>query len=262
MAEIQTRAVTVAYSDIGEGRPLLLLHATLHDRRDFDPVLDALARTYRVIALDWPGHGESTAPEDQELTSVLLAECLEDLVDALGLDSVTCIGNSVGGFAAARLAITRPDLVRALVLVNTAGFTPTHLLARAGCALMGRPTAFRRIYPTFLRLYLQASSASDREIAGRALDRARSEAGLRTATSLWRSFASPENDLRRRATRIQAPTLIVWGTRDRTFPLSWGRATRRAIPGSQLATLPVGHVAFSSAPDEFLELVGPFLAEH
>src|SRR4051812_37596215 len=122
MPTLTTRAGTVAYSDAGSGRAvlLLLLHATLHDRHDFDPIIDALARRHRVFAIDWPGHGESAAAEC--ITGPLLADVLEDIVDELSLKQVVIIGNSVGGSAAARLAITRPELVKGLVLVNTGGF--------------------------------------------------------------------------------------------------------------------------------------------
>ena len=59
---VHTRAGEVAYSDTGEGPVVVLLHATLHDRHDFDAILPSLCRDHRVIAVDWPGHGDSPAP--------------------------------------------------------------------------------------------------------------------------------------------------------------------------------------------------------
>ena len=59
MTTIQTRAGRVAYRESGSGPTVLLLHATLHDRHDFDPIVETLARRYRTIAVDWPGHGDS-----------------------------------------------------------------------------------------------------------------------------------------------------------------------------------------------------------
>ena len=112
MATVQTRAGRVAYHESGSGPTVLLLHASLHDRRDFDPIVDTLARNYRTIAVDWPGHGESD-PLDfpMEASSPLFADVLEDVVEGLGLSGAVLIGNSVGGFAAARLAINRPECV-------------------------------------------------------------------------------------------------------------------------------------------------------
>ena len=59
---VQTRAGEVAYSDAGGGPVVVLLHATLHDRHDFDAIVPGLRDDHRVIALDWPGHGDSPAP--------------------------------------------------------------------------------------------------------------------------------------------------------------------------------------------------------
>lgn len=94
MATLSTRAGQVAYHQTGAGRPVLLLHATLHDRRDFDPIVEALAGRHRVIAVDWPGHGESH-PTDR-VTGPLMADVLDDIVDALNLEDIVLIGNSVG----------------------------------------------------------------------------------------------------------------------------------------------------------------------
>ena len=58
MPALDVRTGKLAYAEAGTGPPVLLLHATLHDRRDFDPIVGPLARAHRVIAVDWPCHGE------------------------------------------------------------------------------------------------------------------------------------------------------------------------------------------------------------
>jgi pimeloyl-ACP methyl ester carboxylesterase len=238
----------------------LLLHATLHDRHDFDPIVDTLAGRYRTIAVDWPGHGDSD-PADAALEAgaPLFADVLEDVVDGLGLTRSALIGNSVGGFAAARLAINRPELVSGLVLVNSGGFVPWNPLSRMSCRVLGRPAVFRRVAPLFVRGYMKARTDSDREIAARAIAAARTAEGIRTGTGLWRSFATPEHDLRARAAALTAPTLIVWGKKDIAIPLAAGRATHAAIRDSRLEILDTGHVVFSSDPEGFLAAVEPFL---
>ncbi len=259
MPTLNARTGRVSYTESGSGRPLLLLHATLHDRHDFDAVAASLARSHRVIAVDWPGHGESDPVEN--VTGPLLADVLEDVVDALSLKEVVLIGNSVGGSAAARLAITRPQVVKGLVLVNAGGFVPNTLFTKAFCRVMGTETVARRVLPRFIRTYMKPQTPSDESIVARAVERAGTDEGVRTATSLWRSFATPEYDLRDRAHRIAAPTLIVWGDRDPTLSLRIGRATQQAIPGSVMHTLHTGHVVFSSDPADFLRIVEPFLQD-
>ena len=260
MTTIQTRVGRVAYRELGNGPTVLLLHANLHDRRDFDPIVDMLARRYRTIAVDWPGHGDSD-PVDAaiEPSAPLFADVLEDVVDGLGLSRAALIGNSVGGFAAARLAINRPEAAAGLVLVNTGGFVPLNPLSRTFCRVIGTPAVFRRTAPLFVRGYMKARTDSDREIAERAIARARTDDGVRTATALWRSFAIPEHDLRGRAGELSAPTLIVWGKRDIAIPLSGGRVAHDAIRDSRLEILDTGHVVFSSDPQGFLAVAEPFL---
>ncbi len=257
MPTLTARTGEIAYTDIGAGRPIVVLHGTLHDRHDFDAVIHRLARRYRVIAVDWPGHGESAPAAG--ITGPLLADVLEDVVDTLGLNDLVLIGNSVGGSAAARLAITRPALVAGLVLVNTGGFVPNTVFTNAFCRLMGTPRLTRVIMPRFVRAYMRAHTPGDERIAAGAIACARTDTGVATAASVWRSFATPEYDLRGQAHRIVAPTLIVWGDRDPSLSLRIGRATHRAIPGSTLEVLHTGHVVFSSDPDGFLALVEPFL---
>jgi pimeloyl-ACP methyl ester carboxylesterase len=257
---VQTRVGTVACDDVGDGPPVVLLHAALHDRRDFDPIVAALARDHRVIALDWPGHGESPAPvPDYQPTAASFADVLTDVVAALQLQQVALIGNSVGGFAAARLAITEPQRVSRLVLVNSGGFIASPL-TNLYCRALGMRPVMKRVLTGSIRRYMKATSENDHAVQDRALARARTPEGVALTASLWRSFAAPGYDLRADAGRITAPCLVIWGSDDTAIPLRLGRATAAAIPGARLHTLPTGHVPFSSDPDGFLAITEPFLA--
>lgn len=261
MPNLHTSAGRVAYSDTGSGPLLVLLHATLHDRHDFDPVVPALAATHRVIAVDWPGHGESDAEAGgRPVTAGLLADVLEELVLARDLRGLRLIGNSVGGFAAARLAIRHPERVAGLVLVDNGGFAGHDPFARTLFRVIGTPAVAARLMPRFVRSYMRPRTASDRAIVSRAVTRARSAQGAAIAASMWRSFASPDHDLHRQAHRLLAPTMIVWGRRDTAAPLRVGRATHRRLPHAAMEVLDTGHVVFSSEPEAFLRIVEPFLA--
>jgi pimeloyl-ACP methyl ester carboxylesterase len=256
---VQTRAGEVAYSDVGDGPVVVLLHATLHDRHDFDAIVPSLRRDHRVIAVDWPGHGDSPAP-DQPPTAALFADALVDVVAALDLPPAAFIGNSVGGFAAARLAITEPQRVSRLLLVDTGGFV-TNPAVRLYCRTLGTPAVMKRVLPRFVRSYMKATSDTDHAAQERVLARARTREGVALTAALWRSFASPDYDLRPLANRITAPCLVVWGSKDTAAPMRLAaRATAAAIPGARLEVLPTGHVVFSSDPDGFLAIAAPFLA--
>jgi pimeloyl-ACP methyl ester carboxylesterase len=258
---VVTRAGRVGYSDGGSGPPIVLLHATLHDHRDFDAIAPALREDYRVIAVDWPGHGASDALSPSQIgTATLLADVLEDLVAALDLPVCALIGNSVGGYAASRLAITQPERVAALVLVNAAGFTPNNAATRTFCRAMGTPAITRRLLPRLVPRYMKPGNDLDRAITARTVARAKTADGVVVAASLWRSFADPAYDLRGRASEHTAPSLFVWGDRDVVLTRRAGLSAHRVLPDSRFETLATGHVPFASDPHGFLALVRPFLA--
>jgi pimeloyl-ACP methyl ester carboxylesterase len=257
---VQTRVGGVAYSDTGEGPVVVLLHATLHDRHDFDAIVPTLRRDHRVIAVDWPGHGDSPAPvPSYQPTAASFADALVDVVATLDLPPAAFIGNSVGGFAAARLAISEPQRVSRLVLVNTGGFV-SNPFTGLFCRVLGTPSVLKRVLPWSIRSYMKATSGNDHAVQERALARARTPEGVALTAALWRSFAAPEHNLLPYADRITAPCLIIWGSKDTVALMRFGRATAAAIPGSRLEVLPTGHVVFSSDPDGFLAIAAPFLA--
>jgi pimeloyl-ACP methyl ester carboxylesterase len=258
MATMQTSLGTVSYSDEGSGPPIVLLHAALHDRTDFAPVIQALGKGRRMLALDWPGHGGSPLPATP-LRAVEFGDLLIEFADRLDLDNAVIVGNSVGGYAACRLALERPERVAGVVLVNTGGFTPHSAFTRFFCGVMGRPAVIKAVFPAFVRAYMRAKNATDRAVVDRVVARAKTEQGARTAAALWKSFTDPRHDLRTQAAQIGAPTLITWGARDVTAPPRWGKAVQAAIPGSRFEAPPTGHVVFSSEPVAWLETVLPFV---
>jgi pimeloyl-ACP methyl ester carboxylesterase len=253
-----TSAGQVFYAERGSGLPVVLLHATLHDHRDFDLVATPLAERYRTIAVDWPGHGRSD-PGSRVIDAFLLAAVLAELIVGLDLPPAVLIGNSVGGFAAARLALDQPHRVAGLILVNTAGFTTPTAASRLAIRLLGSLRVSRRLYPRLVPGYMKPRNSHDRAIAERVQARARTADGARVAARLWRSFGADGYDLRADGPRLAAPALLVWGARDTILPLKAGRQTRAAIPGAQFRTLDTGHVGFASDPSGFLDLAVPFI---
>lgn len=258
MPTVETSLGTVSYTDKGSGPPVVLLHAALHDRTDFAPVADALGEGRRVIAVDWPGHGESPLPAIP-LTAVEFGDLLIEFADRLDITDAVIVGNSVGGYAACRLALERPERVAGVVLINNGGFTPHSVATRIFCGVMGRPAVIKAVFPWFVRAYMHAKNPTDKAIVERVVARAKTDDGARTAATLWRTFTDPGHDLRTRADQISVPVLITWGAKDVTAPPRWGKAVHAAIPGSRFATLPTGHVVFSSEPQAWLDIVLPFV---
>ncbi len=254
---LETTRGPIAYDERGSGNPVVLLSSGAHDRHDFDQLRELLPDGFRSIAPDWPGHGESPAG-NEPASAMGFADVAEELVAQLAPEGAIVLGNSVGGFAAARLAIRRPELVRALVLVDSGGFLPRSPQVRIFCALMARPRFLRAIYPWFANRYMRPQGEADRRVRDVGIATTRQDPGLAAVSGLWRSFSSPEHDLREEAASIQAPTLVVWGRKDPVIPLKAGRMIAATIPGAHLELLDTGHAPQVSDPGGFATIFVPF----
>ncbi|MBL4583480.1 MAG: alpha/beta fold hydrolase [Pseudomonadales bacterium] len=138
MPQITLSTGSVHYCGHGSGIPVVLLHANPSDSKDFDAVASRLASSYRVIALDWPGYGQSDLLDEPASANVLLYfKVLQEFLEKLALPPAFFIGNSIVGNAAARLASQIPLAVRSLVLVASDGFTPQNFISTAFCKFQG-----------------------------------------------------------------------------------------------------------------------------
>ena len=247
------------YREQGSGPPLMLLHANPGDSRDYEAVMPALAQRHRVIALDWPGYGASAMPPAPETRDALyFNSVLREFVQRLDLQGTVLIGNSLGGNAAARLAISDPQLVRALVLVSPGGFTAHNIVTRAFCALQGSRWALSpRLWA---RLYLRRKTPVTTAMLERAGNEQSSPAALALNRAVWRSFAQPAHDLRGVASGIRVPVLLLCGRQDPAIPAHKdGRIAARCLPQAQFEVMPCGHAPFAELPELFLQRVLPWL---
>ena len=226
--------------------PLVLLSSGAHDRHDWDELRAELSEL-RTIAIDWPAHGDS--PAGSAPASVMrFADVAEQAVEQLAPKGAIVVGNSVGGFAAAQMAIRRPELVKGLAIVDGGGFAGRSPLVRLFCALMSRRRFLRAVYPAFSAAYMRARTPADERARRTGIATTREDPGLRAMTELWRSFASPEHDVRKGAPAISEPTVLLWGKRDPVIPVRFGRRAARLIPHARLVVLDTGHVPHTTEP--------------
>jgi pimeloyl-ACP methyl ester carboxylesterase len=262
MPMIRTSQGPIAYERRGTGPSVVLLHGNAHDRHDYDAVLPALARDFTVFAVDWPGCGESPAPAaPRASTACGLADLLPEVIGGLDAAPAIIVGNSVGGFSAARLALTHPALVSGLVLVDSGGFTAHTPISRLFCRIRGTEVVARLVAERFPRFYLRRRTPTVEAMLGRARAHRNDAAGIAIDAALWRSFTAPDHDLRARAAAIRVPTLLVWGRHDPVLPLRDAEAAHRALPEAGFVVLDTGHVPFAEDPEGFLAAVLPFLRE-
>jgi pimeloyl-ACP methyl ester carboxylesterase len=257
---VTTALGPVAVTVRGAGSPVLLLHANPGDGRDYAAVVPALAERHTTYAVDWPAYGGSPAPPEPGTTTAMdYAGILPEVLAGLGIRRTALIGNSVGGYTAARLAITHPGAVSALVLVNGGGFTRHNPLTRVVTRLKGTETVTRALAGRLPRVYLRERTPVVREMLARDEARRGDRAGVAVEAAIWRSLTAGDHDLRTRAAQITAPTLLLWGTRDPILGRD-GRSARRSMPQATWHPLPTGHAPFAEDPHAFLAAVLPFLA--
>lgn len=258
MPAVQLPLGNVHYQEAGQGTPLVLLHANPGDCRDFAAVMPALAKNFRVLTLDWPGYGRSSLTKDPATVTVEdIYQTLRAFLDALALGPAVFIGNSVGGNAAARLAIESPERVRALVLVSPGGFTQHNVITRTFCRLQG--SRFSLSPRRFAGLYLKKRTPTTEAMLERAATVQREPIPQALNRALWRSFLEPAHDLRERAAQLKVPTLLVFGAKDPAIPAKTdGKVAARLLPNARIEILDCGHASFAEVPAPFLAVVEPF----
>jgi pimeloyl-ACP methyl ester carboxylesterase len=241
----------VIYRTAGSGAPVVLIHGMVNSSRHWEDVALRLAGSYRVIAPDLIGHGDSATPRgDYSLGAH--AAVIRDLLAALGVDRATIVGHSLGGGVAMQFFYQFPQRTERLVLVSSGGLghEVSPLLRSAavpGAAALLWATAHPHVLSALWRLgerlrarghgkgvYLQAVVR-----ALRPLERAGArKAFLHTLRSVIDVRGQRVNANDRLYLLASMPTLLVWGERDNTIPLAHGRAAHAAIPHSRFATLP------------------------
>ncbi|WP_217169658.1 alpha/beta fold hydrolase [Streptomyces sp. AC512_CC834] len=247
--------VTLAYTRVGTGEPLLLLHGIGHHRQAWDPVIDILATEREVTAVDLPGFGESSAlphglPHDLPTTNAVLgAFCAE-----LGLERPHVAGNSLGGLLA--LELGRENLVRSVTALSPAGFwTPAERRYAFGVLTGMRRTARSLPLPLVERLSRTAvgRTALTSTIYARP-GRRSPEAVVAETLALAHSDGFSPTLRAGRSVRFTddvpgIPVTVAWGNRDRLLLPRQGIRAKHAVPRARLVRLPgCGHVPMNDDP--------------
>jgi pimeloyl-ACP methyl ester carboxylesterase len=268
---VNTIAIGPERGDAGE--PLVFVHGLSGSWPNWLEQLPAFAREHRVIALDLPGFGYSPMPAEK-LSIAGYARLLDGLLGQLGIDAAALVGNSMGGFIAAELAIAFPQRVERLVLVSAAGIS-THQPRGSTHAV----PALRRVERMVMAAGAWTASKSDtvarrsrlREATLSVVARHPGRLPAPLAAEQLRGAGKPgfmqgleavlDYEIRERLGEIACPTLIVWGDRDRLISVGDADVFAELIPNSRKVVFAdTGHVAMLERPEEFNELLGAFLA--
>lgn len=251
----------------GKGPPLLLLHGFTGSTESWAPLREAIVERFTTIAVDLPGHGRSTSPADPARYALpRLVEDLSSVLDALGLERTSLLGYSLGGRAALRFALARPERVAALVIESASpGIAkPAERAARVVADAARADRIEREGITAFVddweRLPLWTSQAAlplEARSRLRAQRLGNDRRGL--ANSLRGAGAGLDVPVLGPLGALQVPTLLVAGALDGQYA-ELARHMARAIPGARLAIVPdAGHAVHLERPDEFAALVLRFL---
>jgi pimeloyl-ACP methyl ester carboxylesterase len=271
--ETELHGHRVIYRMAGSGPPVVLIHGMVNSSVHWEPVALRLAEENTVIAPDLIGHGDSAAVRgDYSLGAH--ASSIRDLLAALGVERATIVGHSLGGGIAMQFFYQFPQRTERLALISSGGLGREVSPMLRGAAMPGASAAlWAAAHP---RLLDALSAAGERMRArgrgagvyllaiARAL-RPLQHAGARRAfLQTLRSvidFRGQHVSARDRLYLLDGfPSLIVWGERDHTIPISHGRRAHEAIPGSRFETLPkAAHFPHIEDPEGLADALLDFL---
>jgi len=258
---VEVNGELVAYLDIGQGQPVILIHGFGGSMWQWEHQQQPLSAEFRLITPDLIGSGLSTKP-DIEYRPEQMLEYFIGFMDALRIRQATLVGNSMGAGLAIGMALTYPDRVSQLVLIDG---LPANVRERLTSPSIKR--ALDTAAPSWLASFgnwlfggvmiesvLQEIVHDPTLLTPAVIERSnrnRQRPGVipplmtvRDTLPLWESgFAT-------RIGEIRHPTLILWGEEDRVFPLPTGEDLQRTIKGSALVRIPnAGHIPQWERPD-------------
>lgn len=247
----------VHYRDQGPSSdplPLVLIHGTSASLHTWEGWVAGLSATRRVISFDLPGFGLTGPNAEHDYTDARYVAFVRQFLARLGVGRAILVGNSLGGEIAWQVALAEPSRVAGLVLVDAAGFAfvPESLpigFRIARIPVLREPMRWvlprRAIEDSVLNVYGDPSRVTA-ALVDRYYELALREGNRVALMRRMDQLAPGPVD---RLGEIKAPTLILWGERDRLIPLHWGQAFEKAIPGSTLVVFPkLGHVPQEEDP--------------
>jgi len=247
LIKVEGLNVNVRISGIGE-RVILFLHGWGGSITSFELAENFFKKSYRTINLDFLGHGKSDNPPCSGFGVSEYAEYIKLLLDTLRIHKLDIVAHSFGGRVAIMLAYKYPELVNKLVLTASAGIKPRFSLARSFKIAMFKLK--RKLNKKGLLKRFDESDHGSSDFK-------------RLSENMKRVFINVVNeDLASKLKHIEAPTLIIWGKRDRDTPMYMARKLVKGLKNSKLVIFEeAGHYAYLERFDRFLSLVTEFLSE-
>lgn len=259
-ANESSRFVTVGgmevhYRDEGRGFPLVLIHGTAASLHTWDGWAGDLTKNFRVIRMDLPSFGLTGPSPEGDYSIDAYVRFLDAFLNAVGVSRCHIAGNSLGGLIAWNYALTRPDRVAKMILVDAAGYpfrsTPWifRLMRLPLADTVGRYLDPRLLVEKNVREVYSDTSRITRETVDRYYRLTLREGNRAALVDRARTNDDFES-MAKRIPSLRVPTLIMWGEDDAWIPVDHARRFARDIPGSVLKIYNgAGHIPMEEIPE-------------
>jgi 3-oxoadipate enol-lactonase len=259
----KTNGIETSYELHGkEGAPWLVLsHSLACSVRMWDPQIEALKGSYRILAYDTRGHGASEAPRGA-YTLEMLADDLKALLDALGVKNPHYCGLSMGGMIGQTFALKYPGVLRSLTLADTSSGFPAQVwpLWQERIKIAEDKGMAPLVQPTLERWFTEPFRQSQ---PGPVAGIAKLIASTPVAGYVGCCYAIPKINTTARLKEIKTPILVLCGDKDPGTPPAMSEAIHANAPGSKLVMIPgAAHLANLENPAAFTKAMQDFLAAH
>ena len=274
---VETQGLKIFYREAGPANAptVLLLHGFPSSSRMWEPLLPLLAGKYHLIAPDYPGFGNSSAPSPSsfEYTFDNLARVMGELTTKLGIRNHVLFMQDYGGPVGFRMALAHPERVRAMIIQNAVsheqGLSPLWEARRKYWAdpaqeLENLKANFTSFEATRQR-HIGSSPHPDRYDPDTWTDEYAfltrpGQADIQTTLFLdYRTNVASYPLWQKWLRAVQPPTLVVWGKYDPSFTVAGATAYAGDVPKAEIHILEAGHFALDEATDEIASLVRNFL---
>jgi len=268
---VQDRWMNVV--DIGSGPPVIFIHGLSGCWQNWLEQIPLFARDHRVIGVDLPGFGHSVMPVEPISISGY-ADAIDELMEKLEIDAARIVGNSMGGFIGAEMAIQHPARIERLVLVAAAGLSIESIRTERNKGLRHRAEniiffslahVVSRSHQVALRPRLRAAllmtvAAHPARLPGPLAAQQVLGSGKPGFSDALEAMC--RYPLRDRLEKIACPTLILWGDKDILVPVKDASVFEELIPDSRkIIYTDTGHVSMMERPARFNSDVKAFLDE-
>ena len=251
---INVDGLDVHYRDEGKGEVLLLIHGTFSSLHTYDEWTNILKDHFRVIRLDLPGFGITGPSMDNKYSIELFIEFILSFLNAIKIKKFHIAGNSLGGWMSWELALTCPERIKKMVLLNSAGYINDRnyplpfVIAQTPFLRNAFSFIPRAIVRRFLRQVFCDQTVITELMVNRYYDLIHREGNLDAFVKIANSyFIQNTHNLN----KIHLPVLIMWGNKDRWISPNHAQYFHREIPKSKLLIYEnVGHVPMEEIPEK------------